>query len=274
MKKLLIERFDNIGVLNTRKITKGTKEWADSNVNCYYGCSNNCRYCYAKKIAIRFKRETPQTWKIMKPNYRAINKNYAKRKGTIMFPTSHDITLNSLNNCLIVLEKLLRANNRVLITSKPCFDCIKQICDIFSDYKDLILFRFTITSINDRFLQFWEPEAPHFEERLSALNYAYEKGFKTSISIEPFLDKDPTDLIDRILPFITNSIWIGKMNYIKASNINKAEEKEYKRIRMINSKKNIKQILMNLKKYDHPLIMIKDSIINYLLNNNKRLKLY
>lgn len=39
-----------------QKITLGTKEWADSNVNCYLGCSNNCRYCYAKKMAIRFNR--------------------------------------------------------------------------------------------------------------------------------------------------------------------------------------------------------------------------
>ena len=38
----------------THKITLGTKEWADSNVNCYFGCSNNCKYCYAKKMAIRF----------------------------------------------------------------------------------------------------------------------------------------------------------------------------------------------------------------------------
>lgn len=30
-------------------ITLDTKEWVDSNVNCYFGCSNNCRYCYAKK---------------------------------------------------------------------------------------------------------------------------------------------------------------------------------------------------------------------------------
>jgi DNA repair photolyase len=31
-----------------RKITSGTREWADYNVNCVAGCYNNCRYCYAK----------------------------------------------------------------------------------------------------------------------------------------------------------------------------------------------------------------------------------
>ena len=26
---------------HNKKITLGTKEWADSNVNCYFGCSND-----------------------------------------------------------------------------------------------------------------------------------------------------------------------------------------------------------------------------------------
>ena len=60
-----------------RKVTLGTKEWADSNVNCYFGCSNNCRYCYAKKMAIRFKRKEESNWKEMKPNQKNIKKNYS-----------------------------------------------------------------------------------------------------------------------------------------------------------------------------------------------------
>jgi DNA repair photolyase len=39
-----------------REITSGTKEWADHNVNCIRGCSNDCRYCYAKIMAKRFGR--------------------------------------------------------------------------------------------------------------------------------------------------------------------------------------------------------------------------
>ena len=105
--------------IQNRKITLGTKEWADSNVNCFFGCSNNCRYCYAKLMAIRFKRKSKDNWKIMEPNQKAIDKKYLKRKGRIMFPTSHDITTESMNDCLIVLNKLLISENTVLITSKP-----------------------------------------------------------------------------------------------------------------------------------------------------------
>lgn len=247
------------------KITLGTKEWADSNVNCYIGCSNDCEYCYAKKMAIRFKRKTKDTWKIMEPNLKNIEKGYAKRKGRVMFPTSHDITEKSLDGCLIVLKKLLRAGNLVLITTKPRSRCIERICEEFKNYKNLVQFRFTITSIDNSKLEFWEPGAPNFEERFDALKFAYEMGFKTSVSIEPFLDKDPYILVDLLMPYITESIWIGKMNYIKANNISKYMKEFYDEIRVITTKKKLKKIIDKSQLYDEKILRIKDSIYNYLL---------
>ncbi len=248
----------------TRKITLGTKEWADSNVNCYLGCSNNCRYCYAKKMAIRFKNKTEETWKIMVPNQKNIDKGYRKRNGRIMLPTSHDITLESLDNCLTVLKKLFESENEVLITTKPKFYCIEKICKDFIEYKDSFQFRFTITSINNELLKFWEPGAPSFEERLKSLKYAYNHGNKTSISIEPFLDKNPYELVDVLKPFITESIWIGKMNYITSKSFSDSEQIYYKNIKQINSKENLLKIIEKAKVYDQSFLRIKDSIFNYL----------
>ncbi len=45
---------------------------------CYFGCSNNCRYCYAKKIAIRFNRKTEESWKIMEINQKKVEKTLRK----------------------------------------------------------------------------------------------------------------------------------------------------------------------------------------------------
>ena len=250
----------------TRKITLGTKEWADSNVNCYYGCSNNCRYCYAKKMAIRFKRKTEETWKTMEPNQKAIEKGYSKRKGRIMFPTSHDITPESLSGCLIVLKKLLDSNNEVLITTKPNLTCIKFICNSFYKKKDLIQFRFTITSVKNELLSFWEPNAPQFEERLESLIHAYDKGYKTSISIEPFLDENPFILVDKLIPYVSESIWIGKMNYIRAYNHSNEEKSNFNLIRRINSKENLKKIVLKSRTYRNHSLKLKDSIFNYLGN--------
>lgn len=198
----------------TKKITDGVKEWASSSVNCYYGCSNNCRYCYAKKMAIRFGRKTAENWEEMELNEKAVNKGYRKREGRIMFPTSHDITIESYLYCITQLKKMLKAGNEVLITTKPDPICIFKLLEDIHEYKGQVQFRFTITSFYDKKLKFWEENAPSFQERIVSLKLAYRSGYKTSISIEPFLDEDPIPLILKLSPYVSESIWLGKMNYI------------------------------------------------------------
>ena len=135
-----------------QKVKKGfgVGEWADSSVNCYFGCSNDCNYCYAKRMAIRFGRiNNPEEWKIMKPNMKAIEKGYGIRNGRIMFPTSHDITIESYEACVIVLKKLLDAGNEVLITTKASLTLITKLIAELNDYKEQIQFRITITSIDN-----------------------------------------------------------------------------------------------------------------------------
>lgn len=193
--------------------TSGTKEWADTNVNCVSGCSHDCKYCYAKRMAIRFKRATVATWKDMVVRPADVEKTYKKRSGRIMFPTSHDITPEVMEECFTVLGKLLAAGNEVLVTTKPHFAVITALTRRFHDYRDLVQFRFTITSMDDKVLAAWEPGAPGFKERRAALHLAFTRGWKTSVSIEPCLDKDPTALVENLRPHVTESIWLGVMNY-------------------------------------------------------------
>jgi DNA repair photolyase len=99
--------------------------------------------------------------------------------------------------------------------TKPHLSVIQEFCHRFVDRKDQILFRFTIGSCNSDTLKFWEPGATSFEERLEALKFAYHAGFKTSISSEPALDTNTLELVDVVLPFITDAIWIGLPNRLK-----------------------------------------------------------
>ena len=111
--------------------------------------------------------------------------------------------------------KWLKVGNHILIVTKPHLECIKRICDEFNEYKDQIVFRFTIGSPNHDVLKFWEPGAPDYEERKASLRYAYEKGFQTSVSCEPILDEDIAVMVYGLLPYITDTIWLGKMNFMK-----------------------------------------------------------
>lgn len=243
-----------------RKITSGTKEWADHNINCIKGCANNCRYCYAKMMAKRFGRCTEETWKDMKIQQDVVEKNFRKFTGRVMFPSSHDIvdTPEVKSACFTVIEKLLEVGNELLITTKPKISIIREIISRFNSYKSQMQFRFTITSSNEKQLSFWEPYAPTFEERLESLIYAYKEGFKTSVSIEPFLDYDPQELVKVLAPYVTESIWLGPMNYIPRNNIPVEEKSLYEDIRKNYEISHLKELYEDLK--DFPKIRFKDSM--------------
>ncbi len=256
-------------LLKQPKKTTGTKEWADHNVNCIKGCSNSCRYCYAKMMAKRFGRSTEESWNAMVINNKAVNKKYGKYNGRVMFPSTHDIIDEPelQEACFIVIRKLLEAGNEVLITTKPKLKVTEKIIETFSTFKEQIQFRFTITSINNLLLSFWEPNAPSYEERFESLKYAYDMYFKTSVSIEPFLDFEPQNLINVVSPYVTESIWLGPMNYIPASNVQEEDKCYYQDIRNNYLVGHLREIYEALK--SNPIIRFKDSmdhrlgIINY-----------
>ncbi len=196
----------------------GTREWAVANVNCVLGCSHKCRYCYARSNALRYNRiEDPAEWGEGYNRVRPVEVNKSRRKvdGTVMFPTTHDITPEFLSPCLTVIGKILDAGNRLLIVSKPHMECVEAICREQHARRHQILFRFTIGAISENVLSYWEPGAPTFEERLACLRYAYRLGFATSISAEPLLEADRVeDLASALLPWVSDSLWVGKMNQI------------------------------------------------------------
>lgn len=239
----------------------GTKEWASHTVNCCTGCSHDCRYCYAKEMAVRFGRVTRDEWSQENIRQKDVEKQYQKMNGTVMFPSAHDITPNNFSACITVLEKLLEAGNRVLIVSKPHFDCVREICHAFTNFKEQVLFRFTITAADDNILSFWEPNAPSYTERKKALEYAHTNGYDTSVSMEPMLDSDHIEsLVMDLVPFVSNSIWIGKMNGIKrrVKIDSRAMEAEVNRVKVGQTDQRIESIYKTLRY--HPLVKWKDSI--------------
>jgi hypothetical protein len=134
--------------------------------------------------------------------------------------------------------------------------------NLLRQYKDQIVFRFTIGSIHDDILKFWEPGAPSFGERYASLIYAFEKGYKTSISAEPFLDEDWLELYHRCKDYITDSFWLGKMNQMK-KRIDTGEFKPsdwmyYTKVETLIKDDMIKIIYDVMK--DKPKVRFKDSI--------------
>ena len=57
--------------------THGTQEWSVKTVNCCTGCSHDCRYCYAKGMAVRF-RQSPRVSGHLKGFDRMMSSNAIK----------------------------------------------------------------------------------------------------------------------------------------------------------------------------------------------------
>ena len=200
-----------------RRQVSGTLEWASRNANYINGCSNDCKYCYAKSMAVRFGRKTQDSWKFEEVNFEKLRARWNQKDGYTMFPSSHDISPENLDYSLEFMGRLIEKGNQVLVVTKPHLSVIESICRRFAGDRDKILFRFTIGSCNTETLKFWEPFAPSFEERLSSLQYAFSKGFKTSVSCEPALDTRTEELVHFLLPYVTDAVWIGLPNRLKGS---------------------------------------------------------
>jgi len=207
-------------------------EWVDE--GCSYNfiapncvCPNDCKYCYVKAIKKRVgivELEQPTEEKlIFASNEAKVNKKWkpAKVGKVYMIPSSHDIFPENVDNYCMVAKNCISAHNSVLCVSKPRLGCIMKICDKMKPYKDNFRFRFTIGSANNDILKYWEPNAPTYEERISCVYYANEKGFNVSLSMEPLLD-DPTPIIKK-LENIVSSFWIGPMNHCAVLKFNKDE---------------------------------------------------
>jgi len=248
--------------LNKDKKT-GTEEWADSNVNIQKGCEHDCLYCYAKCNSVRFKMKTPESWKnvVLKPD--AIAKGYGKRKGRIMFPSSHDITPSNVDDCVSVLLKMLKARNEVVIVSKPRVSVAEKLIGALLPYRDQIIIRFTIGSTSNEVLRFWEPGAPTFEQRLESLKLAYNAGYKTSVSCEPMLDQHIDRVIEAVRPYVNESIWLGKINNLRRTVALNCTDKTdiTAQVDQLLEWQSDESILKLVDRYDNdPLIMWKDSI--------------
>lgn len=165
----------------------GTREWSKRSLNIDLGCKNNCRYCYAREMAVRFGRCTWEEWGTPVTNGSMAQKRFRRREGVTMFPTTHDITMLNLGDCMMTLEHLLDAGNQVLVVTKPHTLTMSALMPVARRHGDRIELRCTITAGGTteevERTAYWEPGAPPTYERLWALKMACDSGVKTSMKI-------------------------------------------------------------------------------------------
>jgi DNA repair photolyase len=245
--------------------TGGVFEWSGTQISIQRGCEINCRYCYAKfDCCKRAKKCTTEEWPVPVIDQKKVDAKYPRYKDQpVMFPSRHDITELNINECLVVLKKLLEAGNQVVIVSKPHWNIVPLLCETLLDFQRLITFRFTIGSTDDAVLKFWEPGAAGFAERLACLQYACNKGYQTSVSCEPYLDRLVYLVYEATIEFVNESFWIGKLkNFNSRVDTSEISPTEYDMfvspLLAASTDEAVKAIYDTMK--DKPLIRWKDSI--------------
>ena len=240
----------------------GTLEWAEKNENIALGCPNRCLYCFASHTANRFKRRARKDWQIEELTKRAFVTSYPKRSGVIMYPSAHDITPFNVLAYLRVAKLMLAAGNKLLIVSKPNLECIRQLITELAPFKNQILLRFTIGTTSEEVAAFWEPGAPSPAKRISALEMAFDADFRTSVSAEPLLGGLETaqSLLAAVTPYLTDTIWIGKMNKIQ-QRVEQNSPLLVAAVEAIERQQTDERILCLYEKLkDNPIIRWKDSV--------------
>ncbi|MBA7535191.1 hypothetical protein ES705_27444 [subsurface metagenome] len=244
-------------------LTKGTKEWAESNVNFSKGCANGCLYCYARRMGSRFGWKPTEDWINMENKVWMSEKKFHKRVGRIMSPSSHDITTANVDLGIKVFMNILSAGNKLLIVTKPNPAVVEKICNQLNKWKSQILFRFTIGTLNDEVRAYWEPYASTIQERLDTTKSLYNNGWATSVSVEPFLDETVIKLVEELLPYVSDTIWVGPMNKIHVP-----KELWTKELSQLYSSTSLKKKYGKLQKLGNSKIRFKDHFISIMNKDN------
>jgi len=201
-----------------------------------------------------------ENWREMENKEEMGKKKFMKRDGMIMSPSSHDITESNVELAIKVFKNILEPGNELLIVSKPKGSLIKKVCKAIEPWKKQVLFRFTIGTLNDKIRAYWEPGAPTINERLEALEYAHENDWRTSVSVEPFLDENVVGLVRVLIPLVSDTIWIGPMNKIHVPKElwTEKEKKLYSPKTLIQIKEEVDALNSNKIRYkDHFLANLK-----------------
>lgn len=236
----------------TTNDTKGFWEWVKWYENWSKGCKYGCKYCYQMlKECYRFKRMTYEDWVDFQPNYDILEQKIEKQEGWGMLPSTHNIFPEILDLSLRYLKKHLAAGNKLLIVSKPDPRIFAKILPELIEYRDTdqIEFRYTITTLDDKTRKFWEPNAPKIHERFNALRQTLSLGYKASVSIEPFLDFNPVNLIEYLYNNFEDlsSIWLGRMTKLSfLKHLVPESSKEFKFVETIVSEANLISIVREI----------------------------
>ena len=193
------------------------KEYCGLAVNLYTGCNHGCLYCYAPSANQKPRKD----YLIVRPTsntIRNIERESHLYKGKEILLCFLTDPYNSLDKKLKLTRQaieILRANEviPVILTkagrkSMRDFDLLDGSC----------WYGATLTFVNDKDSQAWEPHASLPLERIEVLKEAKKKGISTWVSLEPVIYPEQTIELVHMTHEFVNHYKFGKWNHDKRAN--------------------------------------------------------
>lgn len=205
-------------------IYKTGVEYGDYTLNHVLGCSHGCKYpCYAFQMKKRFgKVSSYEEWikPVVVENFiELLEKEIPKYKEKIKILHLCFSTDPFMYEQKEVIDSSLKIVRRLSEENIPCSILTKGIlprelanCSKKNEYG------ITIVTLDEEYRKIAEPGAASVRDRIGALRYLKEKGYKTWVSIEPFPTPNihAEDLMD-ILEAVSfvDKIIFGRLHYNK-----------------------------------------------------------
>lgn len=194
------------------------REYSPYACNLYIGCSHRCRYCYAphtlqKKESDYFGKPEPRK-DILKLLEADLKKSTYLEQVLLSFVG--DCYCDSADDGATTREalKLLNAYHvPVAVLSKGGKKMLRDI-DIFKEFGDRITVGTTLTFMDEKKSQYWEPFASSPNDRLETLKILHDNGIKTFASFEPTIEPEES------LKLIRKTIELDCVDHYKIGKIN------------------------------------------------------
>jgi DNA repair photolyase len=193
---------------------------SDYTLNCYTGCTHRCAYCYARFMQ-RFHPHDEPWGAFVDVKINAVE----TLKRQLRRAVPGDVFLSSACDGWQPIEAQYRLTRRCcelllehgfplhLLTKSAL---VKRDFDIFRGQP--VSVGITLTSLDERLQQLWEPGAAAIHERIGVIEAAHREGLKTTIMFAPllpFLSDDP-DSIEAMLELAArlkvDAVWVDALN--------------------------------------------------------------
>lgn len=212
-------------------------EYAPLATNPYRGCGHKCAYCYVPAV-LRMDRADFNLGAVPRQDFLlALTKDARKYQAAgiteqVMLsfttdpyhPGDYTLTRN-------VIKNLQHHGMAVCTLTKGGTRALRDL-DLFRPERDA--FASTLTTLDDRFSQKWEPGAALPADRIAALKAFHDAGIYTWVSLEPTLNTESSMAIVEATHEFVDLYKIGRANYLPMTKTTDWEAYTHRMLELVN----------------------------------------